>query len=83
MSILYHDVGILRDRAKHADRSAKFIDKESDVYIDKSDLPIVKAAIVSHSSSKDINAECVAFSDEEHIAGHKVRPRRGAGAACG
>jgi hypothetical protein len=34
MSILYHDVGILRARAAHADTSAKFIEKESDVYID-------------------------------------------------
>jgi hypothetical protein len=85
MSILYHDVGILRARAAHADTSAQFIVEESDVFIDERDLRIVRAAIVSHSSSKDIEAECAEFSDVEYIARHKVRPRRrrGAGAACG
>jgi hypothetical protein len=76
MSILYHDVGILRDRAAHADTSAKFIENESDAYFDGRDLRIIQAAIVSHSSSKDIETECAEFSDIELIGGYKVRPRR-------
>ena len=76
MAILYHDVGILRDRAGHADRSAKFIEDESDAYFDQRDLRIIKAAIVSHSSSKDIEEECTEFSDIELVGGYKVRPRR-------
>jgi len=76
MAILYHDVGILHARAGHADTSAKFSEGESDVYFDSRDLPIIQAAIVSHSSSKDIEAECSAFSDIVRIAGYKVRPRR-------
>jgi len=33
MSVLYHDVGIIRERKGHADTSAKFFDDETDTCI--------------------------------------------------
>lgn len=76
MSILYHDVGILRERKGHADMSGKFLDEETgDFIFDPRDRKIIRAAVVSHSSSKDIEEECAAFSDVEHIGPHTARPR--------
>jgi hypothetical protein len=76
MAILYHDVGILRARKDHADTSGKFLDEENDTYIfDHRDREIIRAAVVSHSSSKDIDQECAAFSAAESIGPHTARPR--------
>jgi hypothetical protein len=76
MAILYHDVGILRERKDHGDISAQFLDLDDNDYIfDHRDKAIIRAAVVSHSSSKDIEQECAEFSDNEYIGGHEVRPR--------
>jgi len=76
MAILYHDVGILRARQGHPDWSAAFLDRDENAYvINPQDKPIIRAAVVSHSSSKDINDECSAFSQIEQIGSHDVRPR--------
>jgi hypothetical protein len=76
MAILYHDVGILRERKGHGDISASFLDVDDNDYIfDQRDKKIIRAAVVSHSSSKDIEAECAEFSNTEYIGGHDVRPR--------
>lgn len=76
MSILYHDVGILAKREGHADLSGKFLDEQNDNYlIQKRDRDIIRAAVVSHSSSKNIEEECAAFPDREYIGSETVRPR--------
>jgi hypothetical protein len=76
LSILYHDIGMLRGRAGHADTSALLIgDERNDYLIDVRDRDVISAAVVSHSSSKDIAEETVGFADEELIGGQSVRPR--------
>jgi hypothetical protein len=76
MAILYHDVGILRERKGHGDISANFLDLDDNAYIfDQRDKQIIRAAVVSHSSSKDIEVECSAFSAVEYIGRQSARPR--------
>jgi hypothetical protein len=76
MSILYHDVGILGGRKGHADTSGFYLKAEANEYIiDESDRDIIRAAAVSHPSSKEIENECKRFEQVEHIGRHKVRPR--------
>jgi hypothetical protein len=76
MSILYHDVGILAGRKGHADTSAKFFDEEGDTYIfETRDRDIIRAAVVSHSASKDIEEECSQFSPIEYFGSESARPR--------
>jgi hypothetical protein len=76
LSILYHDIGMLRGRAGHADTSGLLIgDERNDYLIDVRDRDVISAAVVSHSSSKDIAAETAGFADEELIGGQSVRPR--------
>src|ERR1700689_4475910 len=51
MSVLYHYVGILGGRSRHADRSGDLLFKEEagNTYIfDPRDLEILRAAVVSH-----------------------------------
>lgn len=76
MSVLYHDVGILRTRKGHADISKELLegDKNDAYVIHKIDKEIIAAAVVSHSSSKDIAKECSRFSPTELIGRHKARP---------
>ena len=76
MAILYHDVGILKERKGHGDHSASFLDIDANDYIfDERDKRIMRAAVVSHSSSKDIEAECRQFSSTEYIGSQTARPR--------
>jgi hypothetical protein len=76
MSILYHDIGLLRGREGHADSSSLFVEAEhNDYLIDPRDRDIISAAVVSHSSSKDIATEASRFADEELIGDQSVRPR--------
>jgi hypothetical protein len=77
MSILYHDIGIIRQRAGHADISRQLLlEDDQDVYvIDRRDKDIIAAAVVSHSSSKDIAVECQRFDETEYIGNRTVRPR--------
>ena len=64
LSILYHDIGILRGRAGHADTSGLLVgDERNDYLIDVRDRDIISAAVVSHSSSKDIADETAGFAD--------------------
>jgi hypothetical protein len=75
MSILYHDIGLLRGRADHADISSLFVEEEhNDYLVDPADRDIISAAVVSHSSSKDIREELARFAIEELIGGHSIRP---------
>lgn len=77
LSILYHDIGILRAREDHAGISSVFVEEEKNTYlVDPRDRDIISAAVVSHSSSKDIALETGRFSDEELIGNQSVRPRR-------
>lgn len=76
MAILYHDVGVLRQRDKHADISKWFLEQEEKSYIfGEHDRGIIAAAVVSHSSSKNIEEELSGFLETEPIGGHTVRPR--------
>jgi hypothetical protein len=76
LSILYHDIGLLKGRERHADTSALLVgDEHNDYLIDAHDRDVIKAAVVSHSSSKDIAKETAEFPDEELIGGQSVRPR--------
>jgi len=76
MSVLYHDVGILGERETHADISASYIHEEKNEYIfDERDRAIIEAAVVSHSSSKEIERECAQFAEVETIGSETVRPR--------
>lgn len=76
MSILYHDIGLLRQRQGHADISKQLLeDDANDRYIiNPIDKEIIAAAVVSHSSSKDIPDECARFSEVEFIGQHRARP---------
>jgi hypothetical protein len=77
MAVLYHDIGILRKREKHEEISKILLEgDDQDAYIiNKFDKEIIAAAVVSHSSSKDIEQECRRFSTEEIVGGQKARPR--------
>ena len=76
LSILYHDIGMLRGRAGHADTSGLLVgDENNDYLIDARDRDVIGAAVVSHSSSKDIAEQTAGFADEELIGGQSVRPR--------
>jgi hypothetical protein len=76
MSILYHDIGLLQQRKEHADISKALLEGDAnDAYIiNAMDKEIIAAAVVSHSSSKDIAKEFGRFSPEEIIANYKARP---------
>lgn len=76
MSVLYHDVGILKARKGHSDISKELLlGDENDAYIiNKIDKEIIAAAVVSHSSSKDIAKECSRFSHTEIVGKHSARP---------
>ncbi len=76
MSILYHDIGMLRGRSQHADTSKELLEGDThDAYIiNKIDKEIIKAAVVSHSSSKDIAQECSRFGNPERIGSYDARP---------
>ena len=76
LSILYHDIGILRAREDHPEHSAIFVEEEKNEYlVDPRDRDIISAAVMSHSSSKDIALETERFADEELIGSQSVRPR--------
>src|SRR5262249_24388816 len=77
MAVLYHDIGLLRQREKHEEISKALLEGDNqDAYIiNKLDKEIIAAAVVSHSSSKDIEQECRRFSPEEIIANQKARPK--------
>jgi hypothetical protein len=76
MSILYHDIGLLQQRKGHENISKDLLEGDAnDAYIINAiDKEIIAAAVVSHSSSKDIAQECGRFSSEEIIGRHKARP---------
>jgi hypothetical protein len=76
MSILYHDIGLLQKRQGHADISKALLEGDTnDAYIiNPIDKEIIAAAVVSHSSSKDIAKESSSFSPEEIIGNHRARP---------
>jgi hypothetical protein len=77
MAILYHDIGLLRQRKGHEAGSKAFLegDKNDAYVINAIDKEIIAAAVVSHSSSRDIEEECRRFSPEELIGEHRARPR--------
>ena len=77
MAILYHDIGLLQDRKNHADISKALLEGDSnDAYIINAlDKQIIAAAVVSHSSSKNLEQEFIGFSDEEIVGGYKAHPK--------
>jgi hypothetical protein len=77
MSILYHDIGLIQQRERHADISKSLLEGDSnDAYIINSiDKEIIAAAVVSHSSSKDIAAECAQFPREIVVGNYEARPK--------
>ena len=76
MTILYHDIGIIRDRKDHANISALLVQEEQNAYIiNERDREIIRAAVVSHSSREDIEEKCAVFSETELIGKYTVRPR--------
>jgi hypothetical protein len=76
MAILYHDIGMLRERKEHAEISKALLEGDShDAYIINAiDKQIIASAVVSHSSSKDIAQECRAFSPVEYVGRYSARP---------
>ena len=76
MAILYHDIGLLRKREGHAEISKMLLEIDSgDKYIiNPIDKDIIGAAVVSHSSSKDIAQECNKFQEIENIGQYTARP---------
>jgi hypothetical protein len=76
MAILYHDIGLLQTRKGHEEISKSLLEGDrSDAYIINSiDKEIIAAAVVSHSSSKDIAKEISRFSIEEIVGKHRARP---------
>lgn len=76
MSILYHDVGLLLERKEHSNFSGDFVEQEKNDYLfDLHDKDIIQAAVVGHSSQKDLEFECRSFSIQEPIGRYTVRPR--------
>src|ERR1700761_4105501 len=76
MAVLYHDVGLLRGRDKHADTSGLLVGDEANYYIFQNwDLKIIRAVVVSHSSSKDIEQECAMFNDTIQVNQYQARPK--------
>lgn len=77
MAILYHDIGLLQDRKDHAGISKTLLEGDShDAYIINSiDKEIIAAAVVSHSSSRDLAQEFIALADEEIIGSYEARPK--------
>jgi hypothetical protein len=77
MSILYHDIGLLKQRKGHEAISKALLEGDTnDAYvINPIDKEIIAAAVVSHSGRRDIEQECSRFSPEEIIGDHRARPR--------
>lgn len=76
MSVLWHDVGIERGRKDHAEKSAVILANDGNDYIFKQeDKEYIKLAVVSHSSSIDIETKCKPFRASEPVRGHTMRIR--------
>lgn len=76
MSILYHDLGMLRGRDDHPLISALLLDMDSNTYVfDTHEKDIIKAAIVSHGSKMDINITCARLGESMQIGNFHVRPK--------
>lgn len=76
MAVLYHDVGILAGRDEHARKSGAILLLESNEYVfDAYDKELIHVAVVSHSSSVDIEQQCSRYEHEEHVRGRRFRMR--------
>jgi hypothetical protein len=76
VSVLYHDVGLLRGRKGHQITSQLLVGDENNEYlVNANDRDIIKAAVVSHSSNEDIEHRCARFAETEVIGSYSVRPR--------
>ncbi len=76
LSVLYHDIGMLKGRKDHAKNGALLVefDKTSDL------LPpffakFVGKAISAHSSESNIDEMCAEFNQTEKLGRYMVRPR--------
>lgn len=76
VTIVYHDIGLLRGRTEHAEKSGQMVSNEKNPYvINEHEKEIVEAGVTCHSSSKDIDVVC-RHLPEEVIVGHEpIRPR--------
>jgi hypothetical protein len=77
ISVLYHDIGMLRGRSEHSIASQSIIDGMlGDRYIpDKLAREIASIAARTHSSNEDIAANFISYPIEVTIGGERVRPR--------
>jgi hypothetical protein len=76
MSVLYHDVGLLRGREGHAAYSGLLLGDDPNYYIFPDwDLKIIQAAVETHSSSTDIEERCAAFPNIFQVGPYSVRAR--------
>jgi hypothetical protein len=77
MSILYHDIGMLRQRKGHEMISGELLkgDEHDSYIVNPIDKQIITAAVVSHSSSQHIEEQCSKFSATELVGPHNARPR--------
>ncbi len=76
LSILYHDIGMLRTRRGHAGVSAILVGEEEGTFITgPKDRDLIKAIVASHSSSESIEQRCMMFEEDEIVRSHRVRPR--------
>jgi len=67
----------LQARKNHGDISGGILTQHdpNSFLFNQHDRDVIRAAVVSHSSSEDIDKECREFRDEFHIADYAVRPR--------
>jgi hypothetical protein len=76
ISVMYHDIGLLRQRKDHGGLSALVVGDERNEYlVDVRDREVIGAAVASHSSHRDIAAETERLPENLHIGSHRVRPK--------
>jgi hypothetical protein len=76
MSILYHDISILRQQHAHPNISKDFLEQEKNDYLfDPHDKDIIGLAVVSHHGQNVREFISRSFSQEETIGNYIVRPR--------
>jgi hypothetical protein len=76
MAVLYHDIGLMRQRHDHADISALLVSLESNEYlVSARDRDVIQSAVASHSGHKDIETETSGFPEVLLMGAERVRPK--------
>lgn len=77
VSILYHDIAILTDRAHHVENGAKFVAQieNNDFLLDSRERDVIAAAVASHGGKCDINERCSFLPSRLRLDSAEVRPK--------